>query len=138
MNLIDYPQDASEEIDFVDGQLATPMFIVEHRMPIRNNPELWGLKPYDKMVDIEVDRVRDHVILTLRREVCALKVYDEGTLHEAVEWTVTRHTTRHYLTMDEMLVAQSLIDQHRQTGTRVTIKPMQQMIVSMGNVLPFY
>lgn len=129
--IIEYEAAASEEIEYRDGA-RTPKY--EHHgsfVGYKPNLAAWALGPYERYLKIDVYmRLYGPNVVTIERELCTVKTYDEGTLAESCAWRVTRHKTSHYLTNAQLGAAWPEIEQRKREGAALQVHPLPQIVDS--------
>jgi hypothetical protein len=129
--IIDYPQVASEQIEYLDGGRVDKYENHGRGIGYKPNPCAWGFGPYERYRTIEVDMefMRPNRV-TVEREICAIETFNEGTLSEYYTFTTMRRKTMHFLSGDELGTAWPEIELRKMEGAKLTVSQIPLILRS--------
>lgn len=93
------------------------------------NPGAYMLRPYERYLEIEIDMrwIGPHVV-TVRRKIQEVRVVDEGSDREALDWSIAWVKTGHYLDAKELSAAWPEIEMRKTQGATLVVHHLPQLL----------
>lgn len=136
--IINFPQTAAEQIDYMDGGCVPSFVGPDAAGPMRRNPGAWGIGAYDVVKSLTVTSDRAGMTARLVREVCEVTVHRPGTMHEAIAFRITRHTTAHAVDAEAFPIALEEVERLKQQLVSTTVSVVETRAISIGSEMPVY